>query len=59
MAKKKRLLDVFWEDAEIPYGVHDAERELFSELESFMNPKTYAGDGIVKSMIKLIFGLAE
>jgi len=59
MAKKKRLLDEFWEDAEIPYGVYDAEKELFNELEAFMNPKTYVGDGIVKSMVKLIFGLAE
>jgi hypothetical protein len=39
--------------------VHDAEKELFGELEAFMNPKTYAGDGIVKSMVKLIFGLVE
>jgi len=59
MARKKKLLDEFWEDAEIPYGMHSVEKELFSELEAFMNPKTYAGDGIVKSMIKLIFGLAE
>jgi hypothetical protein len=59
MAKKKRLLDEFWEDAEIPYGVHDAEKELFSELEAFMNPKTYAGDGIVKSMIRFILDLAK
>jgi hypothetical protein len=59
MARKKKLLDEFWEDAELPYGVHDAEKELFNELETFMNPRTYVGDGIVKSMIKLIFGLAE
>jgi len=59
MAKKKKLIDEFWEDAELPYGMHDASRELFGELERFMDPKTYAGDGIVKSMIKFIMDLAK
>jgi hypothetical protein len=59
MARKKRLIDEFWEDAEIPYGVHDAEKELFGELEAFMNPRSYVGDGIVKSMIRFIFDLTK
>jgi hypothetical protein len=59
MAKKKKLVDEFWEDAELPYGIHDASGELFGELEKFMDPKSYAGDGIVRSMIKFILDLAK
>jgi hypothetical protein len=63
MAKKSRrhrgLIDEFWESAEIPYGTHDASKELFGELEKFMDPRSYVGDGIVKSMIKFIFDLTE
>jgi hypothetical protein len=59
MKRRKGVLDEFWENAEIPYGVHDAEKELFGEIEKFMDPKSYGGDGIVKSMIKFIFGLTE
>jgi hypothetical protein len=63
MAKKSKkhegLLNEFWGDAKIPYGVHDAEKELFGELGKFMDPKSYVGDGIVRSMLKLMLGLTE
>jgi hypothetical protein len=53
MSKKKGLIEEFWENAKIPYVKHRATKELFDELNDFLDPRTYVGDGILRSVAKL------
>jgi hypothetical protein len=59
MNKKKGLIEEFWESAEIPHVKHKAMKELFDELGNFLDPKSYGGDGILKSIVKLFTEFLE
>jgi hypothetical protein len=59
MPKRKGLIEEFWENVKLPYVRHQAVRELFDGLNEFMNPKTYAGDGILTSVVKLFKDLLK
>jgi len=53
MSKKKGLIEEFWEDASPPISAKEMVKELFDEFTEFIDPKTYGGDGILKSIVKL------
>ena len=59
MPKRKGLIEEFWESARIPHVKHQALKELYEELNEFMNPKTYVGDGILTSVVKLLKDLLK
>jgi hypothetical protein len=59
MSKKKGLIEEFWENAKLPDVKHKAMKELFDEFDEFVNPRTYVGDGILTSVVKLIKDLMK
>ena len=59
MDKKKSLVDEFWEDASPPVDVEEMLKEFFGEFARFIDPKTYGGDGILRSIVKLFADLIK
>ncbi len=53
MGKRKGLIEEFWESAELPDVRHQAIKEFFDELNEFIDPRTYVGEGILKSVVKI------
>jgi len=59
MSKKRSLIDEFWEDASPPVDTEKVMKEFFGEFAEFIDPKTYGGDGILKSIVKLFADLIK
>jgi len=59
MKKRKGLIEEFWESAKIPNAKHEAMKEFFDELGNFLDPKSYGGDGILRSVVKLFTEFLE
>jgi len=59
MDKKKSLADEFWDDASPPASIEEIQKEFFDEFAKFIDPQTYGGDGILRSIVKLFTDLIK
>lgn len=57
--RRKSLIEEFWEDASLPPVMDEARKELFDELAKFIDPRTYGGEGILRSIFKFLTEIVE
>jgi hypothetical protein len=53
MDEKRSLIDEFWENAKLPISIEEVAEVFFDEFADFIDPKSYGGEGILRSIVKL------